>query len=208
MRSPARRTAVLAGTAMAVSSLLVACGAEEATNGTGAGAAASPSAATTTAADPGDVAFAQMMIPHHQQALEMADLALASAESPQVRDLAEQIQAAQQPEINTMSGWLQGWGTPVPSPGVAMDHSGHDMGGMSGGTGMMTQQQMDDLAAASGMQFDQMWLGMMIAHHEGAIEMSRQVLETTSDPQVEQLAQAIIDGQAAEVATMRTLMDS
>jgi uncharacterized protein (DUF305 family) len=79
------------------------------------------------------------------------------------------------------------------------------MAGMSGGTGMMTEQQMDDLAAASGVDFDQMWLGMMIAHHEGAIVMSRQVLQTTSDPQVEQMAEAIIDGQSAEIASMQQL---
>ncbi len=203
MRSATLRSAAFTAVALAATSLLVACGTDRPGTGT-AGAEDSP-AAVTTAADAGDVAFAQMMIPHHQQAVEMADLALDEAESPDVVALAEQIQGAQQPEIDQMTVWLQAWGAPVPSPDAAVDHSGHDMAGMSGGTGMMTEQQMDDLAAASGVDFDQMWLGMMIAHHEGAIVMSRQVLETTSDPQVEQMAEAIIDGQSAEIVTMQQL---
>jgi uncharacterized protein (DUF305 family) len=206
MRSPTLRSAAFTAVALAAASLFVACGTE--TAGTSTAVADGSPAAAATAADAGDVAFAQMMIPHHQQAVEMADLALDKAESPEVVALAEQIQGAQQPEIDDMTAWLQDWGAPVPSPDAAVDHSGHDMGSMSGGTGMMTEQQMDDLATASGADFDLMWLDMMIVHHEGAIVMSRQVLETTSDPRVEQMAQAIIDGQTAEIATMQQLMDA
>jgi uncharacterized protein (DUF305 family) len=196
---------------VAGASLIVACGTDTAT--TGSGAAPGPSASATAAAtasdaDAGDVAFAQMMIPHHQQAVEMADLALDKAESAEVLALAEQIQGAQQPEIDEMTAWLQDWGAPVPTSEAAVDHSGHDMGGMGAGTGMMSAEQMDDLAAASGAEFDQMWLDMMIVHHEGAIAMSRQVLDTTSDPRVERMAQAIIDGQTAEIATMQQLIDA
>jgi uncharacterized protein (DUF305 family) len=196
---------------VAGASLFVACGTDTAT--TGSGAAPGPSASATAAAtasdaDAGDVAFAQMMIPHHQQAVEMADLALEQAQSPEVLALAQQIQGAQQPEIDEMTTWLQDWGAPVPTSEAAVDHTGHDMGGMSGGTGMMSAEQMDDLAAASGAEFDQMWLDMMIVHHEGAIAMSRQVLDTTSDPRVERMAQAIIDGQTAEITTMQQLIDA
>jgi uncharacterized protein (DUF305 family) len=194
---------------VAGASLIVACGTGTATTGSGAAPGASATAAATASdADAGDVAFAQMMIPHHQQAVEMADLALDKAESAEVLALAEQIQGAQQPEIDEMTAWLQDWGAPVPTSEAAVDHSGHDMGGMGAGTGMMSAEQMDDLAAASGAEFDQMWLDMMIVHHEGAIAMSRQVLDTTSDPRVERMAQAIIDGQTAEIATMQQLIDA
>jgi uncharacterized protein (DUF305 family) len=194
---------------VAGASLIVACGTGTATTGSGAAPGASATAAATASdADAGDVAFAQMMIPHHQQAVEMADLALDKAESAEVLALAEQIQGAQQPEIDEMTAWLQDWGAPVPTSEAAVDHSGHDMGGMGAGTGMMSAEQMDDLAAASGAEFDQMWLDMMIVHHEGAIAMSRQVLDPTSDPRVERMAQAIIDGQTAEIATMQQLIDA
>jgi uncharacterized protein (DUF305 family) len=211
VRSPLPRPAALAALVVAGASLFVACGTDTAT--TGSGAAPGPSASATAAAtasdaDAGDVAFAQMMIPHHQQAVEMADLALEQAQSPEVLALAQQIQGAQQPEIDEMTTWLQDWGAPVPTSEAAVDHSGHDMGGMGAGTGMMSAEQMDDLAAASGAEFDQMWLDMMIVHHEGAIAMSRQVLDTTSDPRVERMAQAIIDGQTAEIATMQQLIDA
>lgn len=158
-----------------------------------------------------DVAFAQSMIPHHQQAVEMADLALApqADASPQVRQLAEQIKAAQDPEIQQMTGWLQGWGAPTAMPGASsapgmqgMDHSGHDMGGMSV-SGMMTDEQMQALRAASGQEFDDMWLQMMIEHHQGAIAMAEQVKGGAGDPQVAALADQIIAAQQQEIATMQ-----
>ena len=160
-----------------------------------------------------DVAFAQLMIPHHQQAVEMADLALAQASSDEVTQLATQIQSAQDPEIAEMTEWLEGWGEPTAMPGSedgdmeGMDHSGMDMGGISA-SGMMTAEDMAGLAAARGAEFDQMWLTMMIAHHQGAITMAQQVLETTSDPRVTALAQAVIDGQTKEIETMKQLLTS
>ena len=160
-----------------------------------------------------DVAFAQLMIPHHQQAVEMADLALARASSDEVTQLATQIQSAQDPEIAEMTEWLQGWGEPTAMPGSedgdmeGMDHSGMDMGGVSA-SGMMTAEDMAGLAAARGAEFDRMWLTMMIAHHRGAVAMAQQVLEATSDPRVTALAQAVIDGQTKEIDTMKQLLIS
>ena len=109
-----------------------------------------------------DIAFASDMIPHHQQAVEMADLAAQRASNAQVKSLAAAIKAAQDPEIQTMSGWLSQWGQPVPS-----DTDGHDMADMSHGDGatmegMMTDEEMQRLAAASGADFDQLWLELMI----------------------------------------------
>ena len=154
------------------------------------------------------------MIPHHEQAVEMADLALApnAGASAQVRDLARQIKGAQAPEIQQMTGWLNGWGAPTAMPGSdgsndlgAMDHSGHDMAGMTM-AGMMTADDMRALAAASGTEFDRLWLEMMIAHHEGAIAMAGQVDTTSQDPQVKALADAIVIAQNEEITTMQKLL--
>ncbi len=195
--------------------LLAGCGGGGAEAG-GTTAAPSASASSSAAGDPQDVAFAQMMIPHHEQAVEMADLALERATTPEVRELATQVKGAQDPEIATMRGWLEEWGAPQTMPGTdgteGMDHStmGHDMGGMGdmGGTGegMMTGEQMDALASASGAAFDRMWLTMMIAHHEGAVVMARSVLGTTQDAEVTELAEAIVAGQEDEITTMQGLL--
>lgn len=162
---------------------------------------------------PTDIAFAQSMIPHHQQAIEMADLALdpAAGASEQVKQLAEQIKGAQDPEIQQMTQWLQAWGAPTAMPGATdgggtagMDHSGHDMGGMTM-SGMMTAEQMQQLEQARGADFDQMWLTMMIAHHQGAISMAQQA-QASNSSQVTTLTDAIITGQQQEIATMQQLL--
>ena len=137
----------------------------------------------------------------------MSDMALQKkSASAQVRSLATQIKAAQDPEIATMRGWLTAWGAPTAAP--SRDHGtadgGHD--GHGGHGGMMSAQDMTALAKAEGADFDRMWITMMIEHHEGAVTMSEQVLTTTRDPQVAALARAIITGQKAEIATMRDLL--
>jgi uncharacterized protein (DUF305 family) len=182
------------------------------TTTTTASSTAPAAASPASTADAADIAFAQLMIPHHQQALAMATMAQAAATSPDVKALADQIEAAQDPEIAQMTGWLQAWGAPTAMPGAGsaedmagMDHGGMDMGGMTG-AGMMTAEQMDALAQATGPDFDRMWLQMMIAHHQGAITMAEQVLTTTSNPEVRTLAQAVVDGQTAEIATMQQLL--
>ena len=162
---------------------------------------------------PTDIAFAQSMIPHHQQAVQMSELALdpESGASPEVKALAEQIQAAQDPEIEQMTQWLQDWGAPTAMPGTTedsdmagMDHGGHDMGGMTM-SGMMTDEQMQQLGQAQGDEFDQLWLTMMIAHHQGAISMAEQA-QASESSQVTTLTDAIITGQQQEIATMQELL--
>lgn len=153
----------------------------------------------TVSADPADVTFAQQMIPHHEQAVEMSELALDPAReaSEPVRDLAGGIGDAQEPEIETMQGWLEDWDA------KAEDHGDHDMGGMSG---MMSDEQMSALAAATGTDFDRMWLQMMIEHHEGAVEMAETEVADGQDSRAKALARAIIDAQRAEITEMTRLL--
>ncbi|KRE52974.1 DUF305 domain-containing protein [Phycicoccus sp. Soil748] len=142
-----------------------------------------------------DVMFAQMMVPHHQQAIEMADVAESKAQSPQLKKLAANIKAAQGPEISTMNAWLKQWGAPATAGG--MDH---------GTDGMMTDADMSKLRRASGAEFDRMWLTMMIAHHQGAVTMAKNALASTANMQVKALAQSIVDGQDSEIAIMKGML--
>lgn len=151
---------------------------------------------TSTTADSrqGDIMFAQMMIPHHEQAIAMADLALdpAANASEQVRDFATDIKGAQGPEIQTMESWLEDWDAPTASS-TGMDH----------GSGMMTQEEMATLTSATGAEFDKQWLTLMIKHHQGAVTMAEQVLTTTEDDSVERMAKAIVKTQKAEITAMQ-----
>ncbi|MEY7981470.1 DUF305 domain-containing protein, partial [Streptomyces pilosus] len=163
-------------------------------------APASPSASASAGRhNAADVAFAQGMIPHHRQAVEMADLAPDRARSPEVRKLAAEIKRAQDPEIRTLSGWLASWGEEVPAEG-AMDHSGHGMGGM------MTAEEMTGLENASGRAFDTAFLELMIKHHEGAVAMAEtERADGAHGPAVE-MAGSIIDSQSAEIERMNDLL--
>jgi uncharacterized protein (DUF305 family) len=195
-----KRYPILAGLGITAVLTLSACGTDDAVTGTSDGTS-STAPSTSEAADAGqkgDVMFAQMMIPHHKQAVEMADQALQKDASPKVTELAEQIKAAQGPEIETMTKWLEEWKAPMTA------EQGH--GGHGGGGGMMDDGDMKDLSAARGPAFDEMWLTMMIEHHEGAVDMAQDVLKTTSNPEVKEMAQAIVDGQNKEIATMKALL--
>ena len=159
-------------------------------------------AATANAPNAADVEFAQEMIPHHAQAIDMARLVAERSETPDIVALAEQIEAAQEPEIELMSGWLEEWGEDVPDS-ASTDHDSMDHGPMSG---MMSAEQMDELAATSGEAFDRMFLELMIEHHEGAIAMAQQVLEQGADEDVKRVAEEIIEVQQAEIDNMRGLL--
>lgn len=152
-----------------------------------------------------DVAFAQGMIPHHAQAVEMAELALAISTDPTVRALAEKVKAAQDPEITLMASWLEAWGQPVPDRNAPMGHDSTSSGGMMM-FGMMSDDDMARLGAASGAEFDRMFLEMMIRHHEGAIQMAQQELTDGKYPPAKDLARAIIAAQQAEIDQMRALL--
>ncbi|SDN69480.1 DUF305 domain-containing protein [Geodermatophilus sp. DSM 45219] len=195
----------LAGGLVAGAVVLVGCSGPSDTSGAQTGAAAETSAGESAAVDDADVTFVQGMIPHHRGALEMAQLADGRAEDPRVLELADRIEAAQQPEIETMTGWLEQWGEPVPEQTDAgTDHGsmGHDSSDMEG----MSAEDMAALEAASGAEFDRMWLEMMIAHHRGAVEMAQTEIAEGSDPDAVALAREIADSQAAEIEEMETLL--
>ena len=179
--------------------------------------AAGQAEVSTTEHNDADVAFASDMITHHAQALSMVDLTLKRELDPEVQALAEDIRDAQGPEIETMADWLTQWGEDVPE--TMRDHvnSGHDMGDMSDNMddmghddmpGMMTSEDMDALENASDAEFQDMWLEMMIDHHEGAIEMAETEQEDGQFKDAVDLAGQIADSQTQEIDTMKSLLDS
>jgi uncharacterized protein (DUF305 family) len=198
--------------AIAALAALTACGSDGASGAPSADASAASSAGATTAAaaptgeaDPDDVEFAQGMIAHHEQAIAMSEIVLdpAAQASSAVTDLAARIKAAQDPEIGTMTAWLQARGLPVE---MSMD-DGHDMDAMPG---MVAAADLDELATLKGAALDERFLTLMVAHHEGAIEMADAVLAAGPaggvDPELRALAEAIVAGQRTEIDEMNRLL--
>jgi uncharacterized protein (DUF305 family) len=146
-----------------------------------------------------DVAFAQGMVPHHQQALDMAKLVPSRSTNAKVLDLAKRIEGAQDPEIKKMNGWLEQWGASTSMPG--MDH-----GSMPGMSGMMSAEDVKMLEQSKGAAFDKTWLDMMIKHHEGAVAMAKTELQKGSSADAKKLAQDIIDAQQKEITEMQGLL--
>jgi uncharacterized protein (DUF305 family) len=180
--------------------VLAACGSSPARRDTtmmsGAAAVATASAQSKPAFDDADVMFAQMMIPHHEQALEMSAIVLAKdGVDPEVAELAEQIAAAQGPEIDQLEAWLDEWGVPR-MPGD------HDMGM----NGMLTDAELDELEAADGASGSDLFLEQMIEHHEGAIDMAEAHQESGEHEGALELSAAIIETQAGEIERMRELL--
>ncbi|MDA3033096.1 MAG: DUF305 domain-containing protein [Actinomycetota bacterium] len=176
--------------------LLTACGGGSDADSSESVAPESIAAATDSSFNDADVAFAQGMIPHHAQAVDMASLALQpeSGASAEIQALATAIQSGQGPEIETMTQWLQTWGQPMEMPG------------MDGMDGMMTEEQMASLAGLSGLAFDTEWVTMMVAHHQGAITQAETVKASGADPEVFALADQIISAQQAEIAQLQALL--
>ncbi|PKW18841.1 DUF305 domain-containing protein [Saccharopolyspora spinosa] len=202
-----KRTRVLTAAigAVAAAAVLAGCGGgDDMSNMPGHGAptsASQPGATQQAANNAADVTFAQGMIPHHEQAIEMSRLAPERAQSEEVKNLARQIEAAQGPEIQTLTGWLRDWGAPASMPG--MDHGAVGHGHMDG---MMSDTEMQQLEQARGAEFDRQFLTLMIKHHEGAVAMSQTELASGQFPAAKQMAQQIIDTQRAEIETMRGLL--
>jgi uncharacterized protein (DUF305 family) len=193
----------LAG-ALAVSLGLAGCAAESGTSGGGMHSnhdSASPISTMMPDANAdhnqADVMFAQMMIPHHAQAVEMSDIVLAKPDLPaDVSALATRIKGAQAPEIETMTGWLEGWNVPT----MMSDHSRDGM------SGMVDAEGLDKLKAAHSTEAAKLFMEQMTGHHEGAIAMAKQEIRAGKYTDAIKLARDIVTAQEAEIAEMKKLL--
>lgn len=229
LTSSRRRTTAIAGIAgLGLAISLSACGSSNMTDSgksADSGAIMSHSTmATAGAHNDADVTFATEMITHHKQALAMVDLTQGRTLAPAVQTLADDIRAAQTPEIQTMTGWLSDWDMTSPSGSPS-----HDMGSMgatgsmstasasadsmgemgsSSMPGMMSDVDMTALKNASDADFQKMWLQMMVKHHQGAVQMARtERTDGRYQPAID-LAGQIIASQSKEIATMKRLLTS
>ncbi|MET9359569.1 DUF305 domain-containing protein [Streptomyces sp. NPDC006632] len=223
-----RRTLTTVGAVAFLALALTACGSssdsgsgDSATAGMHHGPATTPSSGAAHSAGPfndADVAFAQQMIPHHQQALEMARLAGGRAADPEVKNLAAAIEKAQDPEIDTMKGWLKSWGKPLPSSPASpsasasmgdmpgMNHGSGGTGGASAMPGMMSDRDMRDLTSAKGKDFDRKFVTLMIGHHQGAVAMAKDEQKKGDNPDAKRLAGNVIAAQNAEIEQMNKIV--
>ncbi|WP_053203017.1 F510_1955 family glycosylhydrolase [Jiangella muralis] len=183
---------------IAVAGLLLAgCGGDSDDPGADASATAPASAANAA-----DTDFARQMIEHHAQAIEMAALVPSDGVSAELTELAGAVEAVQQPEIDQLTAMLERWGEdPSPSSG-----GGHESHGGGSADGMMSAEDMDALGAATGAEFERMWLEMMIEHHRGAIAMAEAERAEGADAEALALAQAVVDAQEAEIAQMEAML--
>ncbi|MGX5714943.1 DUF305 domain-containing protein [Arthrobacter sp. MAHUQ-56] len=165
-----------------------------------ASATASPAAsAGASAHNAADTMFAQMMIPHHRQAVQMSDIMLKKQDLPaDVAELAGEIKAAQGPEIETMTSWLEGWGESAEAA------AGHDMAM----EGMMSDADLAKLDAAQGTEAAKLFLEQMIAHHEGAVKMAKAESTDGKDASAVALSKKIVEDQEAEISKMKALLQN
>jgi uncharacterized protein (DUF305 family) len=139
--------------------------------------------------------FAQGMIPHHEQAVEMSQMMLGKKDIPAaVTDLATRIKAAQAPEIETMTGWLKSWNE------SATMGAGHTMDGMMG------DDDLKQLEAAQGTEAAKLFLKQMVAHHQGAVTMAKTETSQGKNPDAINLGQNIVTAQEAEIKEMQDLL--
>ena len=191
-----RRRVPLFAVAVLATAAFVACGSSE----PDPSASGSSTSASEAGHNQADIEFLQGMTPHHEQAVEMSEMAAGRSENAEVLDLAERIRSAQQPEIDQMNGLLAGWGVEAAGGGHGGGHGG------GGHPGMMDDAMMAELEGARGADFDRRFLEGMIAHHRGAVTASLTELEAGEAPEAKELAQAIIDAQEAEIAEMEQLL--
>ena len=197
---------VLALPAVGLAALLVAgCGSDDDATSAAPSMTGMPSSSASASVsaehNDADVMFAQMMIPHHQQAVEMAKMAATRAADPEVKSLAAKIQTAQDPEIQTMTGWLTAWGAAMPTAMPGME--GMDMPSMPGA---MSEADMKKLESLSGAAFDKEFLTSMVAHHKGAITMAEEEQKNGKNPDAVALAKKIVTDQTAEISEIQKLL--
>ena len=195
---PARTRVTLVSCTAAVALLLSGCHSQAPdTQPSSTDAAAATDAAASEHNDQ-DVTFAQRLILHHQQGVDLAKLVEGRSTIPGVIDLAKNIESAQQAEITTMTGWLTTWGqSATPEQDVPMGEM----------PGMVDDSVLEQLQTLTGPEFDQLWLPAMISHHRGAVTMAQAEIAHGANAAAKHLAQQIIDTQQAEITTMQGLLD-
>jgi uncharacterized protein (DUF305 family) len=146
-----------------------------------------------------DVAFANNMIPHHQQAVELSAMVPDRSTNADLIALAKQISAAQQPEIEIMKVFLVQWNE---NPDTNSGHAGH-AGTMQG---MVDAPTMTKLGSLNGAEFDKLWLESMISHHEGAIEMAKAEIANGDNVDAKTLAEKIVATQGADIGQMKQML--
>lgn len=197
---PLKKSLVLSTTALAAVIALAGCATGAGEEMPGMDHSTSATSGTTTDVAVGehnsaDTMFSQMMIPHHEQAVEMSDIMLAKTGlDPKIETLAQDIKAAQAPEIQKMTDWLTAWSEPT------------SMSGSHGMDGMMTDADLDKLTAAQGTEASKLFLTQMIAHHEGAVKMAKTEVADGKNADAVALAKDIVSSQEAEIQDMRDLL--
>jgi uncharacterized protein (DUF305 family) len=189
-------------------------------------AAASPGAAQegAVAEDSVDVGFSRDMQDHHAQAVDMSVTVREATDDPQVRTLALDILLTQQQQAGQMFGWLTAWGYPQSSGGELMAWmSDADMGGTDHGThgeeatdssgsvsmpGMATSEQLRALERAQGVRAERIYLQLMLPHHRDGVSMAEYAVENATQPQVQRLAQSIVDSQTAELTVLQSMLEA
>ena len=146
-----------------------------------------------------DVAFATNMIPHHQQAVDLSAMVPDRCTNAGLVALADQISAAQQPEINVMNVFLVQWNE---NPDTNSGHAGHG----STTQGMVDAATMTKLESLSSEEFDELWLASMISHHQGAIEMAKAEIANGDNVDAKTLANNIVTTQEAEIGQMKQML--
>jgi uncharacterized protein (DUF305 family) len=198
MRRGVLRVGAAAFAALVAVTAVTACSSSGNQTGTSVSASAAATSAAIQPHNQADVTFSQDMIPHHQQAIQMSDIILGKQGiDPRVTQLANQIKAAQGPEIQQMQGWLNQWAQPTMSmaPGMLM-------------RGMLSDQDITALQNAQGTDASRLFLTGMIQHHQGAIAMAQVEIKTGQYPPAIALANSIITGQQQEINTMQGILTS
>ncbi len=204
-------TTLMIGT---LSLTLAACGGDDGDHDTSSMGSQTQKADNGDVYSQADVDFATNMIPHHAQAIAMVTMTEGRTLDAEVQELADEIRDAQAPEVERMSGWLRAWGEQVPKTPLDHASAGHDMSEMPempemkgmDMPGMMTADEMQGLEDASDEKFQDMWLEMMVRHHEGAIEMAQREQESGNFSEAVDLAESIETSQQAEIKKINELL--
>ena len=201
-KTTVKRSPAISATALAAVVFLAGCGTDNASGQSGnmsgmdhGSTSHTPESGPDAGHNSADTMFAQMMMVHHRQAVEMSEMVLAKDSlDPKIRERAEDIKAAQGPEIEAMSSWLEKWGEPAAMSGN-MDMEG-----------MVSPEDLDRLEAARGTEASRLFLTQMIAHHEGAVSMAEDEAANGSSPDAVELARSVISDQEAEIQEMNALL--